>query len=459
MNGRLLLVLAAGLLIRLPLLPLPGTEDTYYFRLWGAQALAHGILNVYTLRDAEVLRVLRLRLAGEPVKQRIVTQTELGPLPGIPDYPPGNILLLEWSCAACRVVQGGQLRAGPLLNACLNFPPLVFSLGIALALWWFAAKAGFGRVSGAVAAVWLNPALILTSPVLGYQEPVFAFFGFVALILLYERRYTWCSLAAALACVIKPQGLIILPVIAAGFLAEGGLRAAVRHGARLALFIFLLLSPYILTERSLALFAGVFLGARFPALSPQELNIWWLVGPLLRAASERSWQAFAGVVGMYSRADFAAIAGFDALWISLPALALFTAVNMFFLWQELRAGNRPAVFWSAALEVYGYTMLSLFVHENHLYAALIYASPLLLLAGRFFVRMFWTLTAMYALNLYLFDGFGRGFEDSVHWARTFAGLDPTIPLAIASVVLFVYLLTRRRWGLPRSTNPQAADRV
>jgi hypothetical protein len=443
---KLLLILVAGLAMRLALLWMPGTEDMHYFRMWGALALRAGLLRVYTWNDQDTLDAVFLKLHGIELHPRTTIPTDLGPVAGIPDYPPGNILFLELSAGLCKFLQGGVLRAGYLLNACLNLWPLLFSLATTLALWMLALHEGSSRAVAAVAAFWLNPALILTSPVLGYQDPIFAFFGLLALVSFHRKKCALSALFLALSCLTKPQGVFIIPVLAAACWAEGTWRMLWQYSSRFLLFLLVPLLPYIAAGRILTPAAAIFRGAIFPALSAQTTNFWWLVGGMTRAISSRSFAPLLREVQMVPQYEFAEGAGLNPLWLSLAALGAFTGMNMYFLVRQFRAGNRAALFWSAALQVYGYTMMALFVHENHLFAFCVYAAPLLAVNGRRIVRLYWAVSAIFGLNLLLFDGIGQGLSDWLPALRNFPGFDLSIALALANLVIFIFLLRLPQWA-------------
>jgi len=454
---RLLLVLAAGILIRLAFLWMPGTEDMDYFRMWGAQALRSGILKVYTWKDEDTLTAAMMTLRGIPFHPHTSSPTDLGPALGVPDYPPGNILVLEIATGLCKLLQGGALRAGRLLNACLNLPPVLFAFASTLALWSFARKERAPCALAATAALWLNPALILTSPVLGLQDPVFAFLGLLALISAYRKRWALSALFLALSCLTKPQGIFLVPVLAAAVWAEGGWRALGRFASRGTLFFLLPLLPFILAGRLLAPAAAILRGSIFPALSAQTANVWWLVGPFVRALASHDWSALRGELGMVPQGEFAALAGFSPAWLSLPALTVFTVANLYFMIRQIRAGNPFALFWAGALQVYGYTMLALFVHENHFYAFFVYAAPLLALGPpRGFRRLYWTLSAVYGLNLFLFDGLGYGLPGGAHWLRTAPGFDLSILVSIINVLVFGMALRHQLAANPALADPPTA---
>jgi hypothetical protein len=447
----LLLVLLAGLALRLALLWMPGTEDMYYFRMWGALALRSGLVNVYTWKDHDTLSAIFMKLQGVEVRRRTTVATDLGPALGVPDYPPGNILFLELSAALCRYLQGGVLQAGYLLNACLNLWPLLFTMASALALWLWARRENAPRPLEMVASFWLNPALILTAPLLGYQDPIFAFFGLMALLCFYQAKHSLSVLFLALSCLTKPQGVFIVPVLAAAFWAEGGWRLLYRCSARFLFFFLVPLLPYIVSGRLLAPVAAILRGAIYPALSAQTANIWWLIGPAVQAAEDRSMAPWLGIIDMVPQSEFRALAGYDPIWLSLTALLVFTAINLRWLVTQLRHGERRAIFWAAALQVYGYTMLALFVHENHLFAFLVYSAPLLAVPVGLYRRAYWGLSVIYALNLYLFDGFGQGIEAFHHWVRSLFVVDLTVLVSLANVGIFI-MLVRITYGRAGSAN-------
>jgi hypothetical protein len=449
-----LVVLILGLVVRLAFLWMPGTEDMYLFRMWGAQALRSGLVRVYTLTDQDVITIFLVRCKHIPVHVRVSNPTDLGPIAGVPDYPPGNILVLEWATALCKVLQGGVLKAGHFLNACLNLPPVLFSLGIVLAVWFFIKKELGTMPVGALAVFWLHPAIILTSPILGYQDPIFAFLGLGSLVLCYYRRYTSSILLLALACLSKPQGAFVVPIVATAVFSEGRWRALGRYGLRFAFFGLVLLLPFIAAGRFLGIFAGVSQQMMYPALSAQQLNIWWLVGGVAEASRAASPGFLPSVITMISKTDFVSWAGFHPIWIAFPAFAAFTAVNLYFLCRELRAGNRWSLFWAAALEVFGYPMLMIYTHEHHLYAFFVYALPLLALGKGRIMWLYGGLSILFGLNVFLFDGLGEGYKGAAHWLRTLPGFDLTILVAAANIVCFLSVLLARGWWFER-TRPAA----
>lgn len=461
---KLIVVLVLGLAIRIAFSWMPGTEDTYFFRMWGAQALRSGWVSTYSLSDQDVLTLVLVRLKHIPVHVRASNPTDLGPIGGLPDYPPLSILLLEIPVSMCKLLQGGNLRAGPLLNTFMNLPPVLFSLGMALVVWIFIKNELGVTPTAAIAAFWLNPGMILTSPILGYQDPIFSFLCLLSLLCIYRHRYTCGMLLLALACLTKPQGVFVVPIAAMAIFCDGRWRALWRYGLQFLLFGLLPLLPFVLAGRTLGILVGVSQQVMYPALSAQQLNAWWLVGGLLRSIHGQAPGFFTSEIAMLSKEDFTRWAGFHPLWIALPLFAAFTAANLYYLSSQLRAGNRWALFWAAGLEVFGYNMLMVYTHEHHLYAFLVYALPLLALGKVRINRLYWGLSILYGLNVFLFDGFGKDYKGAADWLRTVPGFDLTIPLALANIAIFVSIICARHWffegtGLPDNRSSPGENTV
>ncbi|HTI73344.1 MAG TPA: hypothetical protein VMF06_25450 [Candidatus Limnocylindria bacterium] len=439
------LVILSGLSVRLILLPFPGTEDMEHCRMWGAMTLKPGILYMYTQTDTEVMTFFILLSKHIHAHPQVTNMTALGPFNGFPDHPPGLMLMLDASVRLSKLLDSGSLRRGPLLDACLNLPPVIFSLGITLLIWWFTRAENLPHPMWAVMAFWLNPALILDSPLLGYADSMFAFFGLLALILFYRRKYEWSALAFALGCLSKPEAMFLIPVLAAAAWADGGLKTTFRYGAQVGLFALAALLPYILVHRVLAVLAHVASLLVDPVLSGQGLNVWWLAGPLLNSVfGPGPWDP-SGMIPMYTRSDFVRWVGFQPAWVANLALAAFVFFGLKMFMKQMKLGNRLAIFWAGALMVYGYTMLSLFVHENHLDSFFVYAAPLLALNTPIFKRGYLVLSGILGLDLYLFEGFGRNVPAGEQWIRMLPGFDITILIALGNVAFFLILVFARNW--------------
>jgi hypothetical protein len=406
---------------------------------------------MYPETDTDILTSVLLASRHLFLHPHFEVSTDLGRVTASPDHPPGMMLMLDASVRLCKLLNPGPLRNGPLLNACINLPPALFALGIALLVWKFSRDEKLHEPLYAFTAFWLNPALILATSVLGYQDSMFAFFGLLALILFYGRRYSWSALALACSCLSKPEGMFLIPVLATAAWADGRWRELWRYAIRGGLFALIALLPYALAHHLLALFAHVASLITDPWLSGQELNAWWLVGPLLNWVSGHAVFDSSGIIAMYRRADFTQWAGIDPRWIADFGLGIFVFMGLRKFFSQMKQGNRLALFWAGALVIYGFTMLSVFVHENHLHTFFVYAAPLLALPARIFKRFYFALSIIFAANLYLFEGFGQNVRSGMQWGRILPGFDITIVIAVANITIFLVLLRTRHWGFDLTT--------
>lgn len=452
-----LLIIVAGLAARLLTVVSPGTADMYTNQLWGARAVEKGLARAYIFDDAYYIEKAVSRWKHVPYESGSVGYlTQLGLLDHVPNYPPLSIFLFGFSSWACRSLHSGTLRKGPLLNACFNLVPIAASLATVLLVWSFARREGWGNPLGFLAWFWLNPAMLLHTPVLGYVDAVSGVFALHSLVSLYRRQHTRSVFSLALSCMIKPQGVLILPVVAGTLLAERDRSLVWRMGRRFLLFLLLPFVPFAMTGNALGALRGTFQVIDIGYLSWQQTNLWWLASWALPAFAGKGLASLAHQVRMHGHREFADLTGVDPRPVALMLLGLFIAISLAFLLRELRKGNRLAIFWAAALQVYGFTMLSLYPHENHLYAFFVYLLPLLALPDRTFVRFFVTLAVIFGLNMYLFDGVGRGVPSLAPVLRSFLGFDTTVAVAAANLLIFVWLLRSQRWCFDRSAVPRRA---
>lgn len=445
-NRRLIILVVIGLGVRILTLSLPGTEDMLTNQIWGAQTVEQGVTRTYILGDTDYLTKAILFWRQLPYHSPPpVIQTELGTLDHVPNYPPLSVYSFWLSTWAAKAIQGGRLRPGNLLNAAFNVLPLLGALGIVIVAWRFLQAEGVAQPWWIFTAFWLNPVFLLHSPVLGYVDAVFTFMGLCSLILLYQKRFTGSIILVVLSFLTKPQGILILPVVLVAILAERDWRLFRRAALNLVLCSSVSFLPFILAGRGLAALRGTLQVVTAGFLSSNQMNLWWIVSWALPAVSEKSLAALGREVVMRGLGEFQDVFVLDARGIAILLLALLMAINVYYLWCELKRGNRLAIFWAAALQVYLFAMLALHPHENHLYPLFVYALPLFLLQRREFTGIYIALVVVFGLNMFLFDGFGRGMAGPGNALRFGVGFDLTVLVAFINVGVFAWLVTRKRW--------------
>jgi len=442
----ILATLLLGLAVRLATTAAPGNEDMRDHQIWGAWAVEQGMTRAYVYEDSDYLEKLYFKWNHIPrAATRTSVPTALGVLDHVPDYPPLGVYILGASAWLGKTVNHGRLQQGPVLNACLNLVPFLCGLGIVGVCWSFSRRHGMEFAWFPLALFWLNPALILHSPIHGYVDPAYAFFGLCSLVALYEKKFPLAALTLAAACLTKPQAVLLLPIAALVLWMERNGPELRRTLLSFVLVLLLPFVPFIAASRFLAAARGISQVASLDYLSSNQVNFWWLMNWVQGAVAGGSLGALADPVTIVRIANPASL-GFLGLRIAAATAALgLTVLNLRWLYQELRRGNRMAIFWSAAIQVYVFTSVSLYPKENHLYGFFVYLLPLLFLAKRQIVAAYAALSLVFGMNLFLFDGFGMGWERPGHALRMLLGFDLTVLVAALNVAFFVWLMTRPRW--------------
>ncbi len=177
----LLIILAAGLLIRLLLLPAQGhVTDIGSFESWTLALDKFGFKAFYDKA-------------------------------GFVDYPPGYLLVL-WCVAKLYDLFGQPTNYGLLLQLC-KLPAVISDLGIAIFVYLIVRKRWPATGALWAAAVFvLNPASWFVSAYWGQADSVAAVFLLLAIYLAVNEHYEWAWAALAFAVLVKPQPLVTAPL-------------------------------------------------------------------------------------------------------------------------------------------------------------------------------------------------------------------------------------------------------
>jgi len=442
--------MALGLLPRLPALGLWGTFDTEVQKAWSARAATAGVADIYGPPDREVLAAAPRpgSVASALSVPAPRTTFRWGSADYFVDYPPGSVLVL-WAAGKLYGLVAPTLPNRRLFNAAINLAPLLASIGIALLL-RRSAQGGPGEVRALL--FWLNPAVYLAAPVLGYQDPIFALLGLFAVMALVDGRHVAAAALVVTAALVKPQGVLLLPVAAAVLLREGRPRVIALAAAAGVGAAAIVLLPWWATGHLLSAIDGFRRPLSQGTLAPLGLNVWWIAGYAMRWAQTGPWP-LADIVPIDAFRDWA---GFDPRLVSRGLLAAATLLNLGLLLRAPR-DDRRMIPLAVILQVHLYALLATSVHENHTFLAVALA-PLLagvwpharaLLAG--------TSGFLFA-SLYLTAGFGRRIttQGSLQSLRTAFGLDLSVIVAaahVALVVLMVVWVARTAAGRVRSIPP------
>ncbi len=420
----------AGLVVQVISLPLPGTEDVRAFKIWTYGAAIFGPAQVYGTGG------------WPPFGRPLVFNGDTAHV----DYPPlalDELALVGHGYRALFPTFPDDAR----LTIAVKLLPLIAG-GALTALILVAATRIEGMAAGrrAALAYWANPAAILHGSVLGYVGAICALPAVGALVAA-TRGLGW--LAGGLlagACWTKPQGLLAMPAVALALFQRRGSCGRPMASAILgvALVTSACLWPIIHARAFLNMSWAVLHLIGDETLSAQSANLWWVVTYATQVAHTSPYTSLSSALMQpleyVSIRTFLTSIGADSSPWSIAALvassySVALMVIGWAIWQARSVTDLPGLAALAAFTVHAYVVLSVQVHENHLFHAL----PLLAIATTTRPR-YWlvlvTVSVIAALNLNLFYGLG----DNVGYAipRKATGIDATVILAILNCGALVW---------------------
>jgi len=446
-------LLIAGALIRAVALPGPGTGDLTVWKVWSYNAARHGVGDMYGV-------------GGVPLERRELTYA--GATATV-DYPPLALLELGVAGNAYWLWSHRRFPNATPLNAFVKLPSLAAEAGLVVLLFGLVRKyAGVGAARLAAAAYWLNPAALFDASILGYLDAQYLLPAVAALAAAVSG---WPALAGALiaaSILTKAQGVFIAPAVALALWATGARDTRIKRlfsaaGGALAAAI-VIVAPVVAAGGWRNMLQALGRLAQHDMLSANAANLWWVIGYLLRVRYSihdmGAWAAFtapARILGIQRVIDI----GYPdprtigiVLTLAAAAWALWTA------YQSAICHPQSAIdLWLlsavAAFLVHAYATLSAQVHENHLFAAV----PLLVLASagrRAFVPICVGVSAVVALNLNLFYGFGDGIGHAL--PRDMTVIDVTVILALVNCLLLSShaAVLKRQCSTAAARHPQPA---
>lgn len=418
---RLAAVLLLGAVIRLLVLGWPGTADVHYFQSWAQASVQFGPRALYPPFTAAIGKVERDRYL----------------LPAM--YPPGTVYYLAGVGAVYDAVPV-QWRSDSLFNAVVKLPGMLLELIAAGLLFRHLERRRRDGVVG-FAAIWLNPAILIAASCLGYQDSVTGGMCLIALLLaLDERPIAACSVYVA-ALLTKQLALFLFPVLALFLWRCVSRRRALIAAAAAFATGAVMLAPFLEPPRLARLMLHLKEASLHNVLSANALNSWWLATAFIL-----NWGP--GPMQMH-------LIRIPAPWMSLVGRGAYVAFTLVNCWSLVRRPPTPRAFFLAAgMQFYGYAMLMVGVHENHLVYAAIMMAPLIV-EGVELAALAIGVSLMVVANLVLFYGL-RGsaeYRTLSHWATL------TVVLAALDVALFVWATLLVVRGPRARPSPSNADRA
>lgn len=423
-------------------LPSAGSWDTEYWKAWMHRSVSHGVTRVYGDADAVPEGHFWSQLRGREELWR----TEYRGRRFVVDYPPLAMALWAGSWRATRAV-APSLERGEAENVAVKLPPVLGDvLAMALLLWLFRDEPA--RAATLAALYWALPVSWLSSGVLGFLDGAYAPVVVAALVTAGRGSAGLAGALLALAALVKPQALLVLPAAAVAVVAAGAsLSRAI--GAGLGV-VALALVPFAAAGTLDEAVVHVYRILFQERLSAGFANPWWIAGHLTEVA-----RGGAGSLGQ--PIDYATVSDvpFPPSTVALPLFALAAAWMTWTL--RARPGAAGACLAGAGL-VFAYSMFALGVHENHPHAMFLALAATGLRSRRLRILAACA-AASYVLNMLSLSVIGRFYgrrymavEAWSAWLselRMAPGFDLTLLLGVVNTILFAAFLL----GLKKELTP------
>ncbi|MFI5179412.1 MAG: hypothetical protein ACHQO8_12655, partial [Vicinamibacterales bacterium] len=324
------------------------------------------------------------------------------------------------------------------LNVFVKLPGLVAEIAlVALLLTRGRRVMGDAGATWTTLAFWLNPLVLLNGAALGYLDAQMTVPLVIAVLAAWTGQGALTGLLIAVAVLTKAQAIFVVPALAAILYRRADrVRGLVAAGVAGTTLSAALVAPFVVRGAWTNLVQAVGRLATHDMLSAQAANVWWIFTWVLRAIDMWTewgwWRAIAQEVRILgiSRAEALGYPNARVVGLALTTIAIGWAC-----WQIRREVTLARAAAVAGWCAYAYAMLAPQVHENHWYASV----PLFALAAgaeRRYRTVFWAITAIAALNLYLFYGLGDGWPPVIH--RAWTGVDMTVVLSVVNVAVFAY---------------------
>jgi hypothetical protein len=340
-NHALLILLAAGLALRLMIAPLgahPGDFAT--LSRWAEMIQHSGLLSIYSLSDA--------------------------------NYPPLALALIGVIRWLYGMLWAGT-ATGPSWLVIAKLPPILSDIGIG----WVIAKRGVKHLWILAALVAFNPAMIYLSAWWGQYESIYMLGVLAACLAGIDSKWLNAGLWLGAALMIKVQAVVVMPVIVILSLRVQDQTATLARVGKLsagaAAIPTLALSPFVIMgQGELVWLRAIALISSPSWLTVNGLNFWYLA-----TGGAGNWAYNAPMP--YTDAD-PFLGGIAARQIGLGLLGVWSIAVLVILWHSSRTIPHLALL-AAALLYLGTFLWPTQAHERYAFGAIVLLCVWALLFG------------------------------------------------------------------------------
>ncbi len=270
------------------------------------------------------------------------------------DYPPGYLYAL-W---VVGIIAHGIGATGDFYRVIIQSPAIVADFALAILVYAYMRRSARRELAFiALLMVALNPALLFDTVVWGQSDSVMTFVTLLSIVAILGEQYEIAWGLAAIAVLVKPQGLMMLPVLGFWTMLETDFATWIRSGVALIAVAIIGVAPFQIGHEwnwIIKLYSST--AAYYHETSVNAFNLMALLGGLRQA-------------------DTNTLAGVSFFALGMSLLVPLYAFVAWILWS----GRTPTrLLFASFVAIFGFFMVAPRMHERYLYPAIALAVPLAL---------------------------------------------------------------------------------
>ena len=321
------------------------------------------------------------------------------------DYPPGYLYGL-WVVGIIAHAIGAT---GDFYRVVIESPAIVADFVLALLVYAFVRRSSRRDMAFiAMLMVALNPPMLFDTVVWGQSDSVMTFVTLLSIVAILGEQYEIGWGLAAIAVLVKPQGLMMLPVLGVWTMLETRFATWLRSGIALIAVFIIGIAPFQIGQQwnwIIQLYTST--AAYYHETSVNAFNLMALLGGLRQADTT----TFGGVS------------------IFALGMSLLVPLYLFVAWILWRGRTPNRLLFASFIAIFGFFMVAPRMHERYIYPAIALSVPLALEAPEM-MAVFAILTLTCLINLVYI----------LHTLNTIVFLDSRDALAMATSALNVVAL-------------------
>jgi Gpi18-like mannosyltransferase len=261
------------------------------------------------------------------------------------DYPPLYIYVLGLV---------GKIANTTMLNSyyvlLLKIPPITADVITSFIIYKLAKKYLNSVISIFLAAFYIfNPAVFIDSTFWGQVDSFFTLLIFIAIYLLHEKKYAFSSAMFAVSILMKPQGIIFLPILFFELVRQRKIKNFIFSALAALVTILVIIIPFSINQQNPLWIVNLYTKtiSEYPYASVNAFNFFSLIGGNYKSYNTNLFLVNYHTLGM-----------------------LFIVITTLIGWfVYIKGNNRKYVSAIALLQIAGVFTFSVGMHERYLFPA------------------------------------------------------------------------------------------